>query len=70
MAREYEEYRDVLARLLQNYGNADEINLAEYARRNNTTTPTLRKKYNLPPKVKSVDITLFARQICKHGIRR
>lgn len=64
MAKEYEEYRDVLADLREAFGDKAWIKVSELARYDGSDPSTIHKRYNIPKGVDGIDRAVLARRKC------
>lgn len=64
MAREYEEYRDVLADLKASFGDKGWIKVSELARYDGSDARTVRRRYSIPPGIDGIDRAVLARRKC------
>lgn len=65
MAREYDEYRTVLAALIEQFGQGAWIKVADIARYDGSDPRAVKKRYNIPDGVNGININVLARRICQ-----
>lgn len=65
MPREYPEYRDVLAALLEAFPGGAMIRISELARYDGIDPRTVRKIYGLPDGTPFIDVHVLARKKCQ-----
>ena len=65
MAREFSEYRDVLADLIETFGDKAWITNAELARYEQCDVRTIKKRYGIPDGVNGINRNVLARRICQ-----
>lgn len=65
MAREYAEYRTVIAYLREIYGDKCWITCAELSKHDGPDVRTIKKLYRIPPGVNGIDIAVLAHRKCE-----
>ena len=65
MAKEYAEYRDVLADLIKTFGDKAWITIEDLKQYDNSCTRTLKKRYGIPKGINGINRSVLARRICQ-----
>ena len=65
MAREFEEYRDVLSDLIESFGDKAWITAAELARYDQCCVRTVKKRYGIPNGVDGINRNVLTRRNCR-----
>ena len=69
MAKEYDEYRDVLQELIDVFGEKTFITSAELARAEGCEVSTVNKRYGIPKGQNGIDRAILARRKCQMAHR-